>query len=654
MPPDANASVPEPALPAPEAPGPFLPPPPVSPWSRDAFGAPLPEPDLAGATIVDPVAPGELQRPRRSKLVLGGAVVAVLAVGAAGVFAVSRFNGATAGGAGDPTELGTQLLTAIENEDVLGMVDVLAPGERDLFREPMIDMVNELVRLEVLAPEADLAKIAGVDIELDRETVTARQTNVPDIVNVDLSAEATSTVDGETVPIGDLITDNLDADAVAEIRGTDETTTEEFEVSLTAVEQDGRWYFSLFHTAAEELRGGIEPEPDIPAEGIGADGADSPEAAVDSLLDRIESLDLAGMIRILNPGEAAALQRYAPLFLAEAEAALAEVPIELEITDRQFRVEGDGDQRTVLIDGLTISGRVDEQGTDQDVEFEVSIEGTCTRAVFADETFEACAGDAASMPEVDEFLAEATDVRAFVDALGRALADIEPIGLELRSHDGRWFVSPTATVTESVLAVLRALDRQELDELIELGEAAADQLFEMIFGGFATYEDEYDDESYEVYDESLDDYVYDESLDDGLDDPLDDASYEAPAWDRCYTEIGAAEATACFQEYVATGEIDVTYIPVELRFPECGYADIRWSGALYSLPDAEFIAAVEAARPCFMALVESGQIQQYELPSEIANLECFEGRNWYNVFDDPEYDERYYACLEAAFAEPGD
>jgi hypothetical protein len=95
-------------------------------------------------------------------------------------------------------------------------------------------------------------------------------------------------------------------------------------------------------------------------------------------------------------------------------------------------------------------------------------------------------------------------------------------------------------------------------------------------------------------------------------------------------------------------------VPVELRFPECGYGEIRWSGALYSLPDAEFIAAVEAARPCFLALVESGQIQDYELPSEIANLECFEGRNWYNVFDDPEYDARYYACVEAAFADSAD
>ena len=73
---------------------------------------------------------------------------------------------------------------------------------------------------------------------------------------------------------------------------------------------------------------------------------------------------------------------------------------------------------------------------------------------------------------------------------------------------------------------------------------------------------------------------------------------------------------------------------------------MSWSGALYSMSDADFIATVEAARPCFLALVAGGQRSPTtSCPTEIAHLECFEGRNWYNVFDDPEYDERYYACV---------
>ena len=54
----------------------------------------------------------------------------------------------------------------------------------------------------------------------------------------------------------------------------------------------------------------------------------------------------------------------------------------------------------------------------------------------------------------------------------------------MRQYDGAWYVSPTATQTEAMLAVLRALDRKELDELISLYGPAADEFFNQIFGGF--------------------------------------------------------------------------------------------------------------------------------------------------------------------------
>lgn len=652
-----RAELPEAVTAAPPA-GPDLapppPPPPVSPWARQEFEPPGGLP-LAEGPLVETVDAEQARKPRRSKAVLAAAVVAVLAVGAAGVFAVSRFTGASSSGAGDPTDLGTALFTAIENEDVLGMTDLLLPGERDLFRQPMIDLVTELSRLEVLTPGADLANIDGVDITLGDTSVTARATNVPDIVNIDLHADVSATVDGNAFPIGDLVTDNMSPDDLAEIRGTVETTTEELDGTLTAVEQDGRWYFSLFYTAAEELRADAGYDV-IPAEGIGADGADSPEAAFDLMLDRIQSLDLAGMVRALNPGEAAALQRYAPLFIDEAQAELADQPVAIEITDRQFHVDGDGDQRTVIVDALTIKASATDEFSGEPTEVELRVEGDCTHVKVDDQQFDACAGDTSSIPEVDEFLADSPAIDAFVDSLGRALSDIEPIGVEMREFDGAWFLSPTATYTEAMLAVLRALDRQELDELIELFEPAANEFFDQIFGGFGEYEefpDDYSSGDYSAGDFSSDgSFEVPSSLPEvSIDDPyteLSDESAEASGWERCYNEVDAVDATACFNEYVGTGEIEANFMPVALRFPECGYADVSWSGDLYSMPDAEFVATVEAARPCFLALVAAGTIQDYELPTEIAHLECFEGRNWYNVFDDTEFDERYYACLDAA------
>lgn len=590
----------------------------------------------AGAPPVDPVPPAKRSR---SKVLVGAAVVGVLAVGAAGVFAVQNIGGdSSSGGAATPEELGTALMTAIENEDVLGMIDVLSPGERDVFRQPMIDLVSELTRLEVLTPEADLGKIEGFDIVLENEVVTPESTNVADIVNIRMSADSTVTVDGAAVPVGSLVTDNMDAAEVEDMRTDTETIEEPFDGELTAVQIDERWYFSLFFTAAESLRADASSGDalQIPIEGIGAVGAESPEAAMNQLLDSVQALDLRLMMQSMNPGEAAALQRYAPLFLEEAESALDEIPLTWQITTREFRVEGDGDRRTVFVDALGIEGDIDGEA------FSVSVDGDCFTAEAGGESIEQCAGETIADEQFEEILQEIPDVKAFVDALSETFTDVEPIGLELRQFDGQWYVSPISTFSEAVLKVLRALDRAEIDRLIELGEAAANEGFGAALGGFG----------------GDDDFVIEESMGDiSFDDPTGDMSFDdsfesfetippAPS-DECYSETDAAAASACFQQYIDSGELDAFMVPIELRFPDCGYF-ARWNGDLYSMDDATFVATVEAVRPCFLALVESGQIEEYELPTELLYPECFEGRNWYSTFDDPEYDDRYYACIDAA------
>ena len=65
--------------------------------------------------------------------------------------------------------------------------------------------------------------------------------------------------------------------------------------------------------------------------------------------------------------------------------------------------------------------------------------------------------------------------------------------------------------------------------------------------------------------------------------------------------------------------------------------------ALRCFPDIAPVAALLVV----LDLADAGAIERWELPEEIAHLECFEGRNWYRVFDDPEYDARFEACRSA-------
>ncbi len=558
------------------------------------------------------------------------------------------------------------LLTAIENEDVLGVVDVLSPGERDVFRDPLVDLVSELTRLGVLSDDADLARILGVDVDLANESVVATSTNVPDITNIDLRADATVTFDGAELPIGDLITDNVPADMLIEMRGTRLTQTDELDVRLTAIEEDGRWYFSVFHSIAELARSELAPSSLIPVEGIGADGSETPGAAFDNLLDQVEGLDLTGMLRSLNPGEAAALQRYSPLFLEEAESLLDEVPLQWKITRREFRVDESGDTASVFVDALAIEGSVEGES------FSVEFADGCLRASAAGESIEQC--NEGAFDDTTGVFDETPEINRLIETTTEAFSDIEEIGLEMRRTDGLWYVSPTTTSTEAFLAVLRALDRSELDAIIEQAPAAGGEFTDAILGGlnglpgaFDELEefDEFIEDGSGVDDGAMDIIVDDGSgvddgamdiivedgsgVDDGaMDIIVDDGTDDRPAWQQCYSEFDPTAAQDCFATAVSSGEIESSEVPLALRHPECGYTD-SWGGGIYSLADDDFIAAAEAARPCFLELVERGEVNEFELPPEISHLECFEGRNWYNVFDDQDYDDRYYACISDDF-----
>jgi hypothetical protein len=347
----------------------WMPPQPASTGGNDPVPV-LPERVSASANVPPPPPPGWSaappdesshdgpigERSGPSKKILIGAVIGVLAIGAAGVFAVTQMSGGNDGGAASPEELGEAVMESLDQEDMLGVIDLLLPGERDTFSEPAQELISELTRLEVLTDDASLDDLNGFDITLADRNVLVETTNVDDIVNITMNADATATIDGEELPIGRLITDTFgDEVDMGELDTTESGL--DFAFPMTAVENDGRWYISAFYTTAENARksAGIE---EIPVTGIEAKGGDSPEGAIDVVFDAMGSLDLTALIGSLNPNEAEALQRYAPLFIDEPQAALDEIPASVEVTDVEYAVEGSGSTRWVSIERVRVEGTI--------------------------------------------------------------------------------------------------------------------------------------------------------------------------------------------------------------------------------------------------------------------------------------------------------
>ena len=631
-PPPAGGQIPTlpPASPSPSAPAA------PSPWQQQptsAWQQPSPT-GWSGGDNTKPMvplggAPTESGAPKRSRGKTIGALVGVGALIAAGGFAVVTITGNdSAGGAASPSEVGTALTTALDNEDMLGVIDLLLPGEREAFREPLIQTLDNLRRLEVVSDDASLRKIGGIDIQLTDVTVDEQPTNVSDIVNLEISGSATVSVNGDEVPLGGLLIDEAfdgerpDLDA--------EPESEEFnDVPLTVVERDGRWYLSAFYSAAEASRRDLDDDLDIPEVGVVAEGAGSPEGAVDDMLEAISDQNLERMIALLDPNEAEALQRYAPLFLDDAQEEFDAAGINWSISDTTFAVEGSGSRRFVAVETFSFSG------TDGDSDISADFaDGCLTVDIDGDET-EVCTSDYGRIDEmfgasIGEVTPAVTDLISTIQA---AFEDFDASGIAVHEVGGSWYVSPLRSYTTLMNDILDALDTGEVRDIAAGVRAVADE----IFGGF---EDDFSEEEVVIEDFPVDTIPVDDPTFDTV--PDDTAVDEFAALNECYSEFEAAAALTCMRDGIAAGTIDPTFVPATFRFPECGVSEAYWDG-MYEMADAEFVALIEAAAPCFRALVDAGTIESWDVPDELFAPGCLEGRNWYST-DDEAYTERFFEC----------
>ena len=410
--------------------------------------------------------------------------VGAAAIVAAGAFAVVQLSGSD----NNPEDPVREMLEAAERGDVLGVLEQLAPGERDAVRDGVVELVDELERLEVLE-NADLSALTGYDLSIEGLELAS------DVVGDGLAhvrVEAGTSryeVRAKEFPLGDfvrdIVGDNLED---AETSGEDplELNDPDF---LTTVERDGRWYVSIAYTLAEVARTEAGVALDDLGEGITPAGADSPEDAVRAMVEAGAELDIERMISLLAPDEMGALQEYSALYLDDARDATEDVlsTWEIRLNDLSLSSETDGDESLVKVEELALEAT--------DGETTVTIADGCVGVDFPGpppgeedyyypQDIDLCPGDNPMDALTD------TPFGFFF-----ASPDIEPPqigsgqpegGIVAHQVDGKWYISPTRTGLHNLVAVARILDRQDLDEI----RAYVEEVFASFESGF--------EESYEV------------------------------------------------------------------------------------------------------------------------------------------------------------
>src|SRR5262249_34669564 len=132
-----------------------------APGTPATDGAALGDPVLGDPALPGyPVAarpPGKV--PFRALAIVLSAFVVLVGSGFA-IFAFARPDGASS-----PEDAVRQLFDALDQEDAAGVLESLPPSERDVIKQPVLDIVKELQRLGLLS-DVPTEHVPGADIEV--------------------------------------------------------------------------------------------------------------------------------------------------------------------------------------------------------------------------------------------------------------------------------------------------------------------------------------------------------------------------------------------------------------------------------------------------------------------------------------------------------
>lgn len=288
-----------------------------------------------------------------------GVIAAVTALIGAGGFTTYSFLGASSGGgAATPEEAVSTFVSAIEQEDLLGVIDVTLPEEVGELRSAVDSITADAKRVGLLADGFDASGVQGVDVSvadlaLNTEFLEGGLARV-----TATSGTVDATFDPVAFPFGDKVRAVLgDAGHV----GTASSTFGNGDpiAAVMTVERSGRWYISLEYTVAEYVRqaSGWEAPGAMSRTPV---GFDSPDAAVTGLYDRLASLDLAGAIDTFAPGEDA-MAWLAQAWLGDAQAAIERGRVNgwsVGISGLTYETTGTGDRLTLKPLTFKVEGTV--------------------------------------------------------------------------------------------------------------------------------------------------------------------------------------------------------------------------------------------------------------------------------------------------------
>jgi hypothetical protein len=417
-------------------------------------------------------APVVAAAPRRSKRRLAlASVLAVAAVGA-GAYGITTMSG-TDDGAASPDAAVERFLDAVDQEDVIGVLESVEPGERTALRRA-VDGVLATTERAGVTDDVDLGKVRGVDLKV--EGVAKHTTDLADdVAAVDLTAgRVTGDASLTDLPIGATLRQVLQDHDTTKV-DDDAIDIDLADLRLMTIRTNGRWYVSPLYTGAEAIRRDADPEQAVPkfdGGGITPKGADSPEAAVQALVAATQELDVPAMIATTSPSRARVLYDYAPLLRSEATGEPS-----FTITDLQLATtDGPDGSKIVTTDRYTLSDDSDDD------RYRVEWDGRCsiTTVTYHDSIVQYDENGPVEGTESESGEPQTQTFNSCDDQTTKGpfglLFLLPTSGGALRvstvEEDGRWYVDPLDSITSTLVGSFDDMPTADLKRMVLMWSGA--------------------------------------------------------------------------------------------------------------------------------------------------------------------------------------
>lgn len=400
------------------------------------------------------------------------AAVVGLAVVTTSVFVA----GTSHSGATTPEGAVEDFVGALEAGDAIGVLESLAPSEQRVLVEPLDALARDLEAAGVVGGGEGLeGLLPGVGVEVDGLTLQAEPLDEQVTFVETTGGTVRVVVDPEAIAddeVRDELSDRADVALDDGLVWERDLATDPLVFGV--LDEGGGYHVSLAYTAAEQVRRASgAPLPDVETR-PDAVGANTPEEVVTDLVSAVEARFPLRVAELVSPYDGRVLYDYSTLWLPGVQRAADLAGRDqqagrdtwvMQVDDIAVHTVGDGDVRRVVIDRLDAT-LVDGYAAEQ-VRVQVGDDGCTTWTRSAGEPGQSWPSPGPPPDDVRTICpgggwTDETGSRVLpppfalvdllaLDGIGAAQPTVTVI-----EREGRWFLSPTRTVLDSLADGLEA------------------------------------------------------------------------------------------------------------------------------------------------------------------------------------------------------